>query len=72
MTTLLHTLRKTDSARRAAKAARTTLGRLGVSPEHRELMAALERVVAQLETELRALRAEVRRPKEVETQGESM
>ena len=60
MTALLRTLRKTDEAMRAAKAARTQLGRLAVSDEHRALMVQLERVVAQLEVELARLRYAVR------------
>lgn len=55
MNDLLRTIRKTDEARRAAKAARTQLERLG-DPRHFVLMESLARVAADLEKELAALR----------------
>ena len=53
MSDLITTIRRTEKAISRAKAARTSLGVCG---HHPKLMADLERVVTQLEDELKALR----------------
>lgn len=49
-------IRRTESAIAGAIGARTRLGKLPPSPEHRVLMAKLESVMKQLEVELARLR----------------
>lgn len=57
MTDILRTIRKTDEARRAVKAARTQLGRIETTPRRATLMHELEVAAVELERTLEALRS---------------
>lgn len=57
------TIRKTVSALAGAEGAKTRLTKLPITPQRREWLSALERVIGELETELRALRYAARHPK---------
>lgn len=50
------TIRKTVSAIAGAEGAKTRLTKLPITPQRREWLVAIERVIDELETELRALR----------------
>lgn len=62
-TDINETIRRTLSAIAGAEGAKTRLTKLPVTPQRREWLKALEHVIGELETELRALRYAARHPK---------